>query len=170
MDLHRTAGFLLLATAALALAQRLEDTELLPLDHKAILYWGTPAGDAVSRLQERIDKGEARLEYQPGNLGYLPSVLKLLEINPDSQVLVFSRNSAQSPRISPQSPRAIYFNDDVAVGFVQGAKNSNSRRWIQRKESGFTPSNPAGRSNRSWGFIRIACSVIRVRRRSPCRA
>ena len=122
MDLHRTAGFLLLATAALALAQRLEDTELLPLDHKAILYWGTPAGDAVSRLQERIDKGEARLEYQPGNLGYLPSVLKLLEINPDSQVLVFSRNSAQSPRISPQSPRAIYFNDDVAVGFVQGGE------------------------------------------------
>jgi hypothetical protein len=112
----------LLATAALAVAQRLEDTELLPLDHKAILYWGTPAGDAVSRLQERIDRGEAKLDYQPGNLGYLPSVLKLLGIDPDSQVLVFSRNSAQSPRISPQSPRAIYFNDDVAVGFVQGGE------------------------------------------------
>ncbi len=118
----KAAGCLLLAVSAFALAARLEDTDYLPLDHKAILYEETPAKDAISRLQNRIDKGEVKLDYQPGNLGYLPAVLKALGVNSDSQVLVFSKTSAQSPRISPQSPRAIYFNDDVAVGFVQGGE------------------------------------------------
>ena len=34
-----------------------------------------------------------------------------------SQVLVFSKTSLQRERISPKTPRAIYFNDDVMVGF-----------------------------------------------------
>ena len=34
-----------------------------------------------------------------------------------SQVLVFSKTSLQRERISPRTPRAIYFNDDVMVGF-----------------------------------------------------
>jgi hypothetical protein len=34
-----------------------------------------------------------------------------------SQVLVFSKTSLQRDRISPRTPRAIYFNDDVYVGF-----------------------------------------------------
>ena len=34
--------------------------------------------------------------------------------------LVFSKTSFQSARISPHNPRAVYFADDVAVGFVRG--------------------------------------------------
>ena len=34
-------------------------------------------------------------------------------------MLVFSRTSIQVERISPRTPRAIYFNDDVSVGYVQ---------------------------------------------------
>jgi hypothetical protein len=34
-------------------------------------------------------------------------------------MLVFSKTSFQGPKISPKKPRALYFNDDVAVGFVQ---------------------------------------------------
>ena len=34
-----------------------------------------------------------------------------------SQVLVFSKTSLQRDRIAPKTPRAIYFNDDVYVGF-----------------------------------------------------
>lgn len=81
-----------------------------------------PSGnDAVARLEQRLERGEASLEYRPG-LGYLPSLLKLLDINPDSQVLVFSKTSFQQALISPKNPRAIYFNDDVSVGAVPGGQ------------------------------------------------
>jgi hypothetical protein len=36
-----------------------------------------------------------------------------------SQVLVFSKTSFQAPRIGPNNPRAIYFNDTVSVGWVR---------------------------------------------------
>ena len=38
-----------------------------------------------------------------------------------SQVLVFSKTSFQRERISPQSPRAVFFNDEVYVGYVVGS-------------------------------------------------
>jgi hypothetical protein len=40
----------------------------------------------------------------------------------DSQVLVFSKTSFQLPKISPWTPRAVFFNDNVAVGSVQGSE------------------------------------------------
>ena len=51
--------------------------------------------------------------------GYLPALLKALDIPVSSQVLVFSKTSFQSARIYPHSPRALYFNDAVAVGHVR---------------------------------------------------
>jgi hypothetical protein len=36
-------------------------------------------------------------------------------------MLVFSKTSLQSARISPSTPRAIYFNDAVAVAYVPGS-------------------------------------------------
>jgi hypothetical protein len=36
-------------------------------------------------------------------------------------MLVFSKTSFQRERISPRTPRALYFNDDVYVGFIPGA-------------------------------------------------
>jgi hypothetical protein len=44
-------------------------------------------------------------------------------VNLDSQLLVFSKTSVQAARISPDRPRAIYFADDVAVGYVPGSAN-----------------------------------------------
>jgi hypothetical protein len=97
------------------------DYPAIPFDHKAIQYLIAPSDDPVSRLQKRLDKGEVKLEFAP-RFGYLPSLLKLLEINVDSQLLVFSKTSAQIERISPNNPRAIYFNDNVAVGYVHGGQ------------------------------------------------
>src|SRR5262249_46659298 len=51
--------------------------------------------------------------------GYLPSVLKEFKIPVSSQMLVFSKTSLQRDRISPRTPRAIYFDDDVYVGFCR---------------------------------------------------
>src|SRR5262245_36390912 len=82
------------------------------------------AEDAVARLSARINHGEASLEYDD-TFGYLPSVLRELSINVDSQVLVFTKTSMQRDHISPATPRAIYFNDEAAVGYVRGGD------WIE---------------------------------------
>src|SRR5205085_6191073 len=78
----------------------------------------TPA-DAVAKLQQQIDEGGVTLAYDEAH-GYLPAVLKALKVPVSSQGLVFSRTSLQVDRIAPWTPRAIYFNDDVYVGWVQG--------------------------------------------------
>jgi hypothetical protein len=104
--------------AVWAVADRLEDTFYVPLDHPAIRYYQEPA-DPVARLQKRLENGQARLDFAP-DWGYLTTLLRQLDINIDSQVLVFSKSSIQTSHISPRTPRAIYFNDDVAVGYVQG--------------------------------------------------
>jgi hypothetical protein len=112
----RAALFLL---AAVAFAQeRLEDKFYVPLDDPAIRYAQEPS-DPVARLEKRLEAGQAKLEYS-GPQGYLASVLHELGINLDSQVLVFSKTSIQLPKISPRTPRALYFNDAVSVGYVQG--------------------------------------------------
>jgi hypothetical protein len=76
------------------------------------------AVDAVVRLQQKLDNGEATLTFEK-DLGYLRSLLRNLDISEMSQTLVFSKSSAQMSGISPERPRAIYFNDDVYVGWVQ---------------------------------------------------
>lgn len=73
--------------------------------------------DPIARLQARLDAGAVTLAHD-SVLGYLPALLKALDIPVSSQVLVFSRTSLQTDRIAPWSPRALYFTDDVYVGYV----------------------------------------------------
>jgi hypothetical protein len=77
-----------------------------------------PSADPVAQLQQRLDRGEATLEYD-AKWGYLPSLLKNLHVPISSQTLVFSKTSLQIDHIAPWSPRALYFNDDVYIGGVQ---------------------------------------------------
>ena len=81
-------------------------------------YGSDELKDTVSELQAKIDSGEVSLEFNPIR-GYLDAALEALDISPASQLLVFSRTSLQQPLISPQTPRAIYFNEDVYVAWVQ---------------------------------------------------
>ena len=86
------------------------------LEREPINYKTTPAENVVTALQKRIDAGRAKLKFTE-DLGYLPAVLKELNVPPSSQILVFSKTSFQRDRITPKTPRALYFNDDVYVGF-----------------------------------------------------
>lgn len=97
----------------------LDGSYVLPLDDAAIQYATRPLADPVTFLQKRLDRGEAKLGYDP-DFGYLISVLKNLDAPVSSQILVFSKTSFQAPRIFPRTPRALYFNDRVAVGWVKG--------------------------------------------------
>ena len=77
--------------------------------------------DPIARVEQRLRSGEVQLKFQQtGGRGYLDSVLDALGIPPSSQTLVFSKTSAQFRLISPANPRALYFNDDVYVGWVPG--------------------------------------------------
>ena len=80
----------------------------LPIDHPAIQYFQAPLDNAITHLTGPIPSD-------------LPTLLDRLHISPDSQLLVFSKTSFQAAKISPRNPRAIYFNDDVAVGWVRGS-------------------------------------------------
>lgn len=92
------------------------------IDREPISYSTTEGTDAITKLQERINRGEVDLKYDEQGPGYLRSLLEALKVRPESQVMVFSKTSFQHTRISPKMPRAIYFSDDVYVGHVQGAE------------------------------------------------
>ena len=106
----RALGLLLVGVATPTAAAGQE------IERDPINYSDGDAQNAVTRLQERLDAGTATLEYEPEH-GYLRSLLRALDVPESSQVLVFSKTSLQRERISPKTPRAIYFNDDVMVGF-----------------------------------------------------
>lgn len=112
----RNAIWALLPLAVLA--SGLSSSWMVPIDHDAIRYTKGPVDDPVARLQKRIDSGTVKLKYED-EFGYLRSVLKELNVPVSSQVLVFSKTSFQAPRIAPRTPRALYFKDDVSVGFVR---------------------------------------------------
>jgi hypothetical protein len=89
-----------------------------PYEQEPILYSTPEINDPVARLQKRLDAGEVSLKYDDAH-GYLRSVLELLDVPVSSQMLVFSKTSFQRDRISPESPRAVYFNDSTYIGSVQ---------------------------------------------------
>ena len=84
-----------------------------------ISYSESTPDNPVERLQTRLDRGASRLDHDD-TVGYLRSVLAALEVPVSSQTLVFSKTSLQQQRISPKNPRALYFNDDIYVGYVKG--------------------------------------------------
>jgi hypothetical protein len=110
--LGRGLGVFLIGVASLASGTvRGQDIERDPINYSA-----AAPRNAVVRLRERLATGEETLTFDPEH-GYLRSLLRTLDVPESSQVLVYSKTSLQRERISPKTPRAIYFNDDVMVGF-----------------------------------------------------
>ncbi|MFG0262879.1 MAG: hypothetical protein ACF788_10860 [Novipirellula sp. JB048] len=83
-----------------------------------IHYLSTPVHDPVAKLAAQVEAGEIHLDYDREH-GYLKSVLEALDVPVSSQTLVFSKTSLQLRRITPRRPRALYFNDNVYVGWCQ---------------------------------------------------
>ena len=113
------AGASLLVWALAAGGQTGGESTLLPIDHPAIQYDTRPVEDRVTRLSKDLAEGKVVLSQDAH--GHLPGLLQALGVNPDSQTLVFSKTSFQAARIEPRNPRALYFSDDVFVGFVRGS-------------------------------------------------
>ncbi|NQV24620.1 MAG: hypothetical protein HQ518_09655 [Rhodopirellula sp.] len=108
---------LILLLGVAVLHQRAASAQL-EFEGAPIHYATAPVHDPVARLQEKLDRGEASLTWDEKH-GWLPSVLSQLNVPQSSQLLVFSKTSLQLQRITPSRPRALYFNDETYIGWVQ---------------------------------------------------
>jgi len=88
------------------------------LEQEPINYSHASHHDPVAALAEKLQQGKVALSHS-SRQGYLPALLRELGISESSQTLVFSKTSFQRTKISPRRPRAIYFNDESYVGYVQ---------------------------------------------------
>ncbi len=103
---------LAMALAFIAAVARGDDT----FEQAPIEYSQSEPANAISQLQTRLEAGKVRLDFDD-RFGYLRSVLHTLQIPIESQALVFSQTSLQRQKISPRTPRALYFSDEVYVGY-----------------------------------------------------
>lgn len=108
-----------LVISGLMTFDRLMVPVLAQSDHNQppIQYSDSEPEDRVAKLIQLLDSKKTTITWDEDR-GWLPSLLKELEVNTSSQTLVFSKTSQQHQKIDPTNPRAIYFNDDVYVGFV----------------------------------------------------
>ena len=88
------------------------------LDRLPIQYATAGPDNVVSKLERRLKSDKTALKADD-EYGYLPALLKALDVPPSSQLLVFSKTSLQRSRIGPKTPRALYFNDDVTIGYCR---------------------------------------------------
>jgi len=79
-----------------------------------------PDSDRVAVLNRMLAEHRRSFRREP-QTGYLRSVLDALNLPVDSQLLVFSKTGAQRAYTDPLHPRALYFDQSVAVGYVPGA-------------------------------------------------
>ena len=119
----KTLPPLLLCCAALAVVHA-EDFQgsahKLEYEEAPLKYNEQPTTDAAAQLQHRLSTGETKLKYDE-QFGYLPALLDELKVPRSSQMLVFSKTSLQRTFITPENPRALFFNDDVYIGYIPGA-------------------------------------------------
>jgi hypothetical protein len=129
--MSRLSALLLLGAGAAALSYlalpaaaqiAVRNQGYIPFSEPPINYRTQEPSDPVALLQKRLEEGKASLTYDDKDHGYLKSVLELLKVPVSSQTLVFSKTSFQYTKISPEHPRALYYNDDVYVGSVHDGK------------------------------------------------
>ena len=90
-------------------------------DYPPLNYASTEMNNDAETLLKKINNGETKLK-KDDKYGYLPALLKALDIPASSQVLVFSQTSFQKENIDIKNPRALYFNERNYVGKVQNSE------------------------------------------------
>jgi hypothetical protein len=84
-------------------------------------YWKRPVTDRFSLLKDDLASGKIPLDHS-SEKAFVVSLLNTLGVPASSQMLVFSATSLQLSLISTRNPRALYFSDDIYVGWVPGGK------------------------------------------------
>lgn len=91
------------------------------LTDPAQAYWTRPLNDPLTKLKNELERGSDDLDYS-SEKAFVVSLLEKLDVPVSSQLLVFSTTSLQLRLISPRNPRAIFFNDEIYVGWVPGGQ------------------------------------------------
>jgi hypothetical protein len=91
------------------------------LDSEPHRYFQRTAVDRFSRRIPELAEGRLPLD-RSSERAFLKSLLRTLDIPESSQLLVFSNTSLQLSLINPDNPRALYFSDDLYLGYVPGGK------------------------------------------------
>ncbi len=129
------------------------------LERAPINYAKAPANNPVARLGEELVKRKKKLTSDE-RFGFLPAVLSALDVPVSSQVLVFSKTSLQQRVISPKKPRAIYFNDDVYIGYCQDGEVLEVAAADANIGTAFYTLYQMRPNPSSRGSKTIACSVM----------
>ncbi|MDR2212133.1 MAG: hypothetical protein LBE21_00705 [Pseudomonadales bacterium] len=91
-------------------------------EYPALGYGKVAPHDRFSALLQDLQSGALKLDASIDGSVYLASLLQALDIDPSSQVLVFSKTSLKQRFISGDNPRALYFNDEIYVGYTPGSR------------------------------------------------
>jgi hypothetical protein len=117
-------SFIRLLPALILAASHAEDFQgadhPLEYDHEPVSYSANQPADPVTAVQQKILKGELKLAWDE-KFGWLPALLDAFGAKKSSQILVMSKTSLQRRFITPDNPRAIYFGDDIYIGYIPGA-------------------------------------------------
>lgn len=97
-------------------AQAEEEYELPP-----IRYSASQPNDAVQDLLKKVQGGQAKINRTDA-WTILKDLRQQFGIPEESQVMVFSKTSKQNDRISPQTPRIIYYGDEAYLGYTLGGE------------------------------------------------
>ena len=87
-------------------------------DNAPVHYTQTEAHTPLTRIFQRIESGQSTLQAE-SDREILAEILTALEVPVASQLLVFSKTSAQNARIGPLTPRALYFSQNAYLSWVQ---------------------------------------------------
>lgn len=90
-------------------------------DDPGIRYNAGPLDNPIERLNQQLAAGTVTLTFG-GRSGYLKSAVEAIGLPVDSQLLLFSTSSLQGRQVSADNPRAIFYKDDVELGWVRGAE------------------------------------------------
>ena len=87
-------------------------------DNAPIYYTKTKAKTPLTEIFQGIESGESLLRGE-SDREILAELLTALDVPVESQLLVFSKTSAQNARISPTTPRALYYSQNAYLSWVQ---------------------------------------------------
>ncbi|MDB3941969.1 hypothetical protein N9406_13510, partial [Verrucomicrobiales bacterium] len=104
--------FLVLSVALSAAGQDINYYDPYSPAHE---YHTRELNDPFTRMMADFESGKRELDKSSGK-AFVSSLLEHLDVPASSQLLVFSRTSLQTRKISGSNPRAMYFNEDVYVG------------------------------------------------------
>lgn len=84
-------------------------------------YFERTPTDRFSRMKADLEAGRIPLD-RSSEKAFLTGLLEYLGVPATSQMLLFSTTSLQLSRIHPGNPRALYFSDDLYLGFIPGGR------------------------------------------------